>query len=358
MLYNLLYPLSEYFIVFNVFKYITFRTIYATVTALIITLAFGPVFISKIKQMHFRQYVRDDGPETHLKKGGTPTGGGILILLSIVVSTLLWADIHNTYILALLFTATGMGLIGFIDDRKKIQKKNSHGLRMWEKLALQTIVAVSVSTFLYLQPEFQTHLSVPFFKRVVPDLGPFYILFATFVIVGASNAVNLTDGLDGLAMGLVLIVASTYLMFAYITGHTGLSEYLMISHISGAGELAVFCGAMIGAGMGFLWFNSHPAQIFMGDVGSLSLGGSLGAVAVITKHEILLAIVGGVFVMEALSVVLQVGSFKLRKKRIFKMAPIHHHFELKGWPEPKIIVRFWIIGIVLALLAVSTLKLR
>jgi phospho-N-acetylmuramoyl-pentapeptide-transferase len=258
----------------------------------------------------------------------------------------------------MLFSLTGMGIIGFIDDYKKIKSGNSKGLMAREKLFFQTIVASIIAVLLYMEPNFNTHLTIPFFKNILPDLGPFYPIFVVFVIVGASNAVNLTDGLDGLAIGLVLIVSATYLLFAYITGHFGLAEYLKITFIPGTGELTVVCGAMVGACMGFLWYNSHPAQVFMGDVGSLALGGSLGTIAIITKHEILLAVVGGVFVIEALSVIFQVGSFKLRKKRIFQMAPIHHHFELSGWAESKIIVRFWIVGIVLALLAISTLKLR
>jgi phospho-N-acetylmuramoyl-pentapeptide-transferase len=358
MLYNLLYPLNEYFTVFNVFKYITFRAIYATVTALLMTLLLGPLFIAKLKKIGCSQNVRNDGPSTHLIKKGTPTSGGLLILFSIIVSSLLWADITNHYIWIMLFSFIGMGAIGFIDDFKKIKFGTSKGLKAKEKLFFQTLVASIIAILLYIEPNFNTYLTIPFFKNILPDFGPFYPIFVVFVIVGASNAVNLTDGLDGLAIGLVLIVSSTYLLFAYITGHFGLAEYLKITFIPETGELTVICGAMVGACMGFLWYNAHPAQVFMGDVGSLALGGSLGTIAVITKHEILLALVGGVFVIEALSVILQVGSFKLRNKRIFQMAPIHHHFELKGWAESKIIVRFWIVGIVLALLAISTLKLR
>jgi phospho-N-acetylmuramoyl-pentapeptide-transferase len=358
MLYHLLYPLHNYFIFFNVFKYITFRTIYATVTALLLTLFLGPLVINKLKKLRFKQSVRNDGPSTHLKKEGTPTAGGILILFSIIVSTLLWADLTNNYIWTVLFSLSGMGAIGFFDDWKKITKGNSRGISARKKLFLQTIVASAIAVYLFMQPEFNTHLSVPFFKKIVPDLSLFYIPFSILVIVGASDAVNLTDGLDGLAIGLVLVVSATYLLFSYITGHSGLSDYLKISYVSGTGEITVFCGAMVGASMGFLWYNSHPAQIFMGDTGSLALGGSLGAVSVITKHEVLLAIVGGMFVIECLSVIFQVGSFKIRGKRIFQMAPLHHHFELKGWAEPKVVVRFWIIGAILALIAISTLKLR
>jgi len=358
MLYNLLYPLHEYFTVFNVFKYITFRTIYATVTALLMTLLLGPVFIAMLKKIGCAQNVREDGPSTHRVKEGTPTAGGLLVLLSVILSSLLWADITNHYVWIMMFAIIGMGAIGFIDDYKKIKYANSKGISAKQKLLFQAAVAVVIALMLYLEPDFNTRLSIPFFKEVLPDLGVFYPVFVLVVIVGASNAVNLTDGLDGLATGLVLIVSATYLLFSYITGHFGLSDYLKITYIAGTGELTVICGALVGACMGFLWYNTHPAQIFMGDVGSLALGGSLGTIAVITKHEILLALVGGVFVIEALSVIFQVGSFKLRKKRIFEMAPIHHHFELKGWAEPKIIVRFWIAGIVLALLAISTLKLR
>jgi phospho-N-acetylmuramoyl-pentapeptide-transferase len=302
--------------------------------------------------------VRDDGPSTHLKKEGTPTMGGILTLFSIVTSTFLWADIANRYIWVTLFALVGLGLIGLFDDWAKIKKKNSKGISAKRKIILQLCVATLVAVYLYMQPGFTTQLTIPFFKNVTPDLGVFYILFIIVVIVGASNAVNLTDGLDGLAIGLVLIVSATYLVFSYITGNVRIADYLQISYVAGCGELTVFCGALLGASMGFLWYNTYPAQVFMGDVGSLSLGGSLGTVAVITKHEILLAVVGGIFVAEALSVICQVGSFKLRGKRIFQMAPLHHHYELKGWAEPKIIVRFWIAGTVLALLAMSTLKLR
>lgn len=358
MLYHLLYPLHEYFIFFNVFKYITFRAIYATVTALLLTLLLGPLCIRKLKESRFEQYVRDDGPSAHIKKVGTPTAGGILILFSIIISACLWADLTNHYVWTVIFSLSMMGAIGLFDDWKKISKENTKGISVKAKLCLQIMVASAVAVYLYFQPDFNSHLSVPFFKRIVPDLGLLYIPFSIFVIVGASNAVNLTDGLDGLAIGLVLIASATYLLFSYITGHSVLSDYLKITYISGSGEVTVFCGALVGASMGFLWYNAYPAQVFMGDVGSLALGGSLGTVAVITKHEILLAIVGGMLVIEALSVILQVGSFKIRGKRVFHMAPLHHHFELKGWAEPKIIVRFWIIGSILALLAISTLKLR
>ena len=358
MLYLLLYPLHEYISLFNVFRYITFRTIYATVTALVLTLVLMPLLIRKLQDRRIGQHVRDDGPATHLKKSGTPTGGGLLILFAVVVATGLWADLTNPYVWVTLFSLTAMGGIGLVDDWKKLSGQSARGLRARDKFLLQVAVASLIGIYLYCMPGVTTHLSIPFFKRMLPELGPWYVPFAVFVITGASNAVNLTDGLDGLATGLVLIVAATYLLFAYSTGHAGIAQYLKISFVSGAGELTVFCGALVGACMGFLWYNTHPAQIFMGDVGSLALGGSLGTVAVITKHEMLLAVVGGMFVIEALSVILQVGSFKLRRKRIFKMAPLHHHFELSGWAEPKVIVRFWIVGSVFALLAISTLKLR
>jgi phospho-N-acetylmuramoyl-pentapeptide-transferase len=304
------------------------------------------------------QQIRNEGPSTHLKKSGTPTMGGVLILFSLLTSTLLWADLKNIFIWIVVIATFFLGLLGFLDDWEKITEKDSHGLSVRSKLLGQTLIGLMVGIALYYYPTFNTNLYVPFFKKITPDIGIFYILFTTIVIVAASNAVNLTDGLDGLAIGLVLIVSGTYLLFSYFAGHIKIANYLQIPYVAGSGELSIFCGAMAGAGMGFLWFNAYPAQIFMGDVGSLALGGSLGTVAAITKNEILLAIVGGVFVMEALSVIFQVGSYKLRKKRIFQMAPIHHHFELKGWAEPKIIVRFWIIAILFALLAISTLKLR
>jgi len=358
MLYYLLYPLHTDFTFFNVFRYITFRTIYATVTALLLTLILGPLVIARLRQINFGQYIREDGPATHRTKEGTPTAGGVLLLFAIFTSTLLWADIANHYIWVVLFALISMGMIGFLDDWKKIKGRNAKGITARQKIILQTAVATVITVYLYLQPNWNTQLSFPFFKNVLPDLGVFYLVFAVLVIVGCSDAVNLTDGLDGLAIGLVLIVSATYLLFAYISGNVRISDYLQITHVSGCGELTVFCGAVLGASMGFLWYNAYPAEVFMGDVGSLALGGSLGTVAVITKHEMLLAIVGGIFVVEALSVIFQVGSFKLRGKRIFQMAPLHHHFELKGWSEPKIIVRFWIAGAVLALLAMSTLKLR
>jgi len=358
MLYYLLYPLHVYFSFFNVFRYITFRAIYATVTALLLTLILGPFFVERLRRINFGQYIREDGPATHHKKQGTPTAGGILILFAIVTSTCLWADLANQYIWLVLFALVAMGAIGLLDDWKKIKGKNAKGITARQKILLQTAVGVVIALYLYALPSWNTHLSVPFFKNILPDLGIFYLIFVIVVIVGCSDAVNLTDGLDGLAIGLVLLVSATYMLFSYISGNVRIADYLQIIYVSGSGELTVFCGALVGASMGFLWYNAYPAEVFMGDVGSLALGGSLGTVAIITKNEILLAIVGGIFVIEALSVIFQVSSFKLRGKRIFQMAPLHHHFELKGLTEPKIIVRFWIAGTVLALLAMSTLKLR
>ncbi|MBW6512659.1 MAG: phospho-N-acetylmuramoyl-pentapeptide-transferase [Desulfuromonadaceae bacterium] len=358
MLYHLLYPLHEQFSVLYVFRYITFRAIYATITALSISFILGPWLIRKLAEMQIGQNIRRVGPESHFKKEGTPTMGGTLILFAIVLPTLLWADLTNIYVWLTLLVIVGFGAVGFVDDYLKVKKKNSDGMSARSKIFWLLVIAAGAGTILYLYPPFQTTLVFPFLKGVRPDLGVWYIPFAVLVIVGAGNAVNLTDGLDGLAIGPVIIAAGTYLLFAYLAGNANLSTYLQISSVQGAGELAVLCGAMIGAGLGFLWFNSYPAQVFMGDVGSLALGGGLGIIAVITKQEMVLVIVGGIFVVEALSVIVQVASFRLLGTRIFRMAPIHHHFELKGWAEPKIIVRFWIISIILALIGLSTLKLR
>ncbi|MFB3073414.1 MAG: phospho-N-acetylmuramoyl-pentapeptide-transferase [bacterium] len=362
MLYHLLYPLKDYFIGFNVFRYITFRASYALLTAMAVSLALGPVLIAFHRRYSLGESIREDGPKTHLAKEGTPTMGGMLILLALFVSIILWADLTNKYVWLLLYTAVGFGLIGFADDYRKVILKEKKGLGVREKLAAQCVVALGVACFLYFDPHghpFTAHLTIPFFKRVAPNLGLFYIPFVVLVIVGVSNAVNITDGLDGLAIGPVIIATVAYVVIAYVTGHSGFAKYLNIIHIQGAGEVAVFGAAMIGAGLGFLWYNSYPAEIFMGDVGALALGGLLGTAAVITKHELLLLVVGGLFVIEALSVILQVAYFRWSGgKRIFKMAPLHHHFEVKGWEEPKVIVRFWIIAIILALLSLSTLKLR
>ena len=358
MLYHIFYPLATNVKLFNIFKYLTFRTIYAMITALIVCFVLGPWIIRRLESLQARQVIRTDGPESHLQKQGTPTMGGVIILAAIVIPTLLWADLTNQYIWITLFITVGYGAIGFVDDYRKIVKKDTKGLSARQKMFWQIILAGSVALYLFLSPGFSEELFFPLFKKFHPDLWIWFIPFATLVIVGASNAVNLTDGLDGLAIGPVAINAATYMLFSYIAGHATLAAYLQIPRVVGAGELAVLCGAMVGAGLGFLWYNSYPAEVFMGDVGSLSLGGALGTIAVLTKQEILLVIVGGIFVVEALSVIFQVGSYKYRGKRIFRMAPIHHHFELKGVAEPKIIVRFWIISIILALVAISTLKMR
>jgi len=359
MLYHLLYPLHQTLSVFNVFRYITFRTIYASLTAFLICFFMGPWVIRKLSYMQVGQYVRDDGPQTHLQKAGTPTMGGTLILFSIVVSTLLWANLTDYFVWIVLLATIGFGGIGFIDDYLMQIKKQSKGLTVRNKLLLQTILAMIIGALVYISPDFSTRITIPFFKHISPDFGWGYILFAALVIIGTSNAVNITDGLDGLAIGPFIVASATYMVFAYVAGHVKIANYLQINYIAGSGEVAVFCGAMVGAGMGFLWFNAYPAQIFMGDVGSLALGAAIGTVAVITKQEILLILVGGLFVIETLSVIFQVGFFKMTSgRRIFRMAPLHHHFELKGWPEPKVIVRFWIISIALALIAMSTLKLR
>jgi phospho-N-acetylmuramoyl-pentapeptide-transferase len=359
MIYHLLYPLHTSISVFNVFRYITFRTIYASLTAFLVCLLLGPFVIRTLTQLQLGQFIQKDGPETHHQKAGTPTMGGVMILFSVTLSTLLWAKLTNPYIWIVLLVTLGFGLIGFIDDYLKQIKKRNKGLSVKEKFIFQFLVAILTGFLFYIHPSFSTEVTIPFFKNLSPDLGWGYILFATLVIVGTSNAVNLTDGLDGLAIGPVIIAAVTYMVFAYAAGHIKIAQYLQINSVSGSGEISIFCGAIAGAGFGFLWFNTYPAQVFMGDVGSLSLGSALGAVAVVTKQEILLIIVGGLFVIEALSVIFQVGFFKMtRGRRIFKMAPLHHHFELKGWQEPKVIVRFWIIAMILALLALSTLKLR
>lgn len=358
MLYHLLYSFSDYHIIFNVFKYITFRIGLSTVTAFLVCVLLGPWLIRRLKQLKVGQVIREDGPETHYEKAGTPTMGGLLIVGAILVATLLWSDLYNNYVWAAAIVTIGFGLVGFIDDYLKLKRKNSKGLSVRMKLALQTAFGLIAIVFMFSCTEYDFQLSVPFFKKVVPDLGLFYILFALIVIVGSSNAVNLTDGLDGLAIGPVAIVAATFTIFAYIAGRIDFTEYLRLPYVPGAGEMGVFCGAIFGASLGFLWFNSYPAQVFMGDVGALSLGSGIGLAAVITKQELVLLIVGGIFVAEALSVIIQVFFFKWKKKRIFLMAPVHHHFEQKGWAEPKIIVRFWIIQIIFSLIAISTIKLR
>ncbi|MBA6329159.1 phospho-N-acetylmuramoyl-pentapeptide-transferase [Colwellia sp. MB02u-6] len=352
--------LTPYYSFFNVFSYLTFRAIISTLTALIISLYFGPKLIRALQNMQIGQTIRDDGPESHLVKSGTPTMGGLLILASIVVSVLLWADLTNTYVWVVLFVLVSFGLIGFVDDYRKVIRKDSNGLIARWKYFWQTIVGLATAIFLYqfAQGPEETTLLIPFVKDVLPQLGLLYIGLVYFVIVGTSNAVNLTDGLDGLAIVPTIMVAGAFAIFAYMTGNANFSEYLHIPHIALASELVVVCTAIVGAGLGFLWFNTYPAQVFMGDVGSLALGAALGVIAVLVRQELVLFIMGGVFVIETLSVILQVGSYKLRGQRIFRMAPIHHHYELKGWPEPRVIVRFWIISLVLVLVGLATLKLR
>jgi phospho-N-acetylmuramoyl-pentapeptide-transferase len=359
MLYHLLYPLHVDYSFFNVFRYITFRTIYASITALLLCFVIGPWLIRELGSHQIGQTIREgEVPDRHLAKAGTPTMGGLLIVLACVIPTLLWANLGNPYIWIAVFVTLGFGTLGFIDDYKKVIRKDPKGMSAKAKFASQILLAGVAALLIYMDIGIQDRVNIPFFKKLNPSLGPLYIPFIILVIVGASNAVNLTDGLDGLAIGPAIIASGTYMLFAYLTGHVKIANYLQIQYVPGAGELTIFCGAMAGAGIGFLWFNTYPAQVFMGDTGSLAIGAALGTVAVMVKQEIVLVLVGGVFVMEALSVILQVYSYKTTRKRIFRMAPVHHHFELQGWAEPKIIVRFWIISIILALLAISTLKIR
>ncbi len=358
MIYHLLVPFAAQLSALNVFRYITFRAIYAFTTALIIAIVFGPRLIRWLTKVKCGQYIHED-VTAHQCKAGTPTMGGLLIGVSITVSVLLWSDLTNPNVWITLLVFTGFGAIGFCDDYLKVVKKQNKGLSARAKMAGQIAIAGLAVSFLLLDPDFTTKLSVPFFKNIQPDLGWLYLPFGVLVIVGASNGVNLTDGLDGLAIGPTVVAAGMFALFVYVAGHAQMARYLQVIPVSGVGEVAVFCAAMAGAGLGFLWFNAYPAQVFMGDVGSLSLGGALGFVAVLCKQEFILMIVGGVFVLETLSVILQVGYFKFSGgKRIFRMAPLHHHFELKGIPESKIIIRFWILSILLAFVALSTLKLR
>lgn len=345
---------------FRVFEYITLRAILSTLTALAMAMIIGPKMIRGLQKMQIGQTIRDDGPESHLAKSGTPTMGGLLILAAIVTSVLLWADLTNRYVWVTLFVLVSYGIIGFIDDYRKVIRKDARGLIARWKYFWQSVVAIGVALYLYSaqQNPAETALLVPFFKDVMPQMGMLFIVVTYFVIVGTSNAVNLTDGLDGLAIVPTILVAGAFAIFAYATGHVNFSAYLHIPYLPLTSELVVVCTAMVGAGLGFLWFNTYPAQVFMGDVGSLALGGTLGILAVLIRQEIVLFIMGGLFVAETLSVILQVGSFKLRGKRIFRMAPIHHHYELKGWPEPRVIVRFWIISLILVLIGLATLKLR
>lgn len=357
MLYHLFHKLAESVSAFNVVRYITFRSMAAMLTALGISLIFSPWFIRKLKNKQIGQQVRNDGPQSHFSKAGTPTMGGGLILAATLIPALLWMEWTNPLLWFICALTTAYGFIGFLDDYLKVSKKNSKGLAGRKKLLGQFVIAIVICVAHYaIYGNGQLHF--PFFKEWSIDLGWYYVPFAVFVIVGSSNAVNLTDGLDGLAIGPVMTTAACFAILAYVGGHVKFAEYLQLHYLKDTGELAIFCACLIGAGMGFLWYNTYPAQVFMGDVGSLPLGGALGAIAVFTKNEILLVIVGGIFVIEALSVITQVASFKLRGKRIFRMAPIHHHFELKGWPEPRVIVRFWIISIILAIIGLMSLKLR
>ena len=356
--------LSEYLTTldsgFAVFQYLTFRGILGVMTSLLISLLVGPYMIRRLNYHQIGQAVRDDGPETHLAKSGTPTMGGALILVAIAISTLLWSDLRNPYVWLTLFVTVVFGAVGWVDDWRKVMRNDPTGLPARWKYFWQSVAGLAVAMYLYLaidEPA-ATQLFVPFFKNFAWDMGPLFVVLAYFVIVGASNAVNLTDGLDGLAILPTVLVGSALGVIAYVTGHVEFAEYLHIPYIAGTGELVVFCGALAGAGVGFLWFNTYPAMVFMGDVGALALGAALGTLAVITRHEIVFFIMGGIFVLETVSVILQVVSFKLTGKRIFRMAPIHHHFELKGWPEPRVIVRFWIITVMLVLFGLATLKLR
>ena len=362
MLFNFLYPLADQFSALNVFRYLTFRTGGAVITALVVSFVVGPYLIGVLRErQNGGQPIRSDGPEGHLlTKKGTPTMGGILILLALVVSTLLWADLTNAFVWVALGVTVTYGLIGFLDDYRKVTRRDSKGLPGRLKMLLQTIIAVAAGLWIMgLMPApLSTTLAVPFFKTVLLDLGWMFLVFVALVMVGASNAVNLTDGLDGLAIVPVMIATGVFALIAYLVGNTVFAGYLQLHYVPGSGELAVFCGALVGGGLGFLWFNAPPAKVFMGDTGALSLGGALGAVSVITKHELVLAIVGGLFVLETVSVIVQVISYRLTGRRIFRMAPLHHHFEKKGWAESTIVIRFWIIASILALAGLSTLKLR
>ena len=362
MFYHLLYPLRDIFSAFNIFRYITFRAAMAAFTAFILCFLFLPILIRKLKAAKVGENIRKEESfdlySLHQSKQGTPTMGGILILVAILISTFLWADITNRYILITTFVLFWLGITGFIDDYIKQVKKQSKGLQIRTKLISQIALGLLIGTFLFLNPQYTTRLEIPFLKQIQINLGIFYILFIILVICGSSNAVNLTDGLDGLAIGIVIMVALSFCVLSYISGHIRFSQYLFVSYLEGTGELAIFCASIFGAGLGFLWFNCYPASIFMGDVGSLPLGGALGMVAILIKKELLLVIVGGIFVVEAISVILQIGSYRIRKKRIFKIAPLHHHLQFIGWQESKVIVRFWIIAVLLGLLTIISLKIR
>ena len=362
MLYPLFFPLADQFQAFNLFRYITFRSGGAAVTALLISFLFGPHIIAWLRSKQTTgQPIRPDGPDGHLKrKKGTPTMGGFLILLALTISTLLWADLANAYVWIVLLVTVGFGLIGFFDDYRKLHRNSHHGLSSRTKLGLEILLSAfaCVAVTYVTPPGLANALALPFFKNVLIELGWFFVPFGVLVIIGASNAVNLTDGLDGLAIVPSMIAAGCFALIAYLAGNAIFANYLQIHHIAGAGELTVFCGAMVGASLGFLWFNAPPAMVFMGDTGSLSMGAALGTISVVTKHELVLAIIGGLFVLEAVSVIVQVASFKMTGRRVFRMAPLHHHFEQKGWEEPTIVIRFWIIAWILAIAGLATLKLR
>lgn len=352
--------LANYYHVFHVFQYLTLRAILGTLTSLIIALVLGPTIIRQLSSHHVGQVVRDDGPQSHLSKAGTPTMGGTLVIISVLISTLLWSDLTNPYVWLVIMMTIGFGAIGYWDDYRKLVLKHSRGMPAKQKYLLQSLLGLSAALYLYFSARtpVETQLLIPFFKNLSFSLGPFFIAVAYLVIVGASNAVNLTDGLDGLAIMPSVLISAALGVFAYVTGNAHFANYLVMPYVPGVGEVIVFCGSLVGAGLGFLWFNTYPAQIFMGDVGALAIGAALGTIAVIVRQEIVFFVMSGIFVLETVSVILQVGSFKLTGKRIFKMAPIHHHFELKGWPEPRVIVRFWIITFVLVLCGLATLKLR
>lgn len=352
--------LSQYYHMFHVFQYITLRAILATLTSLFMALLIGPVLIRRLSLHHIGQVVRNDGPQSHLSKSGTPTMGGTLVLVTVMLSALIWGDFTNKYLWLVSLVTLGFGAIGWQDDYRKLILKRSKGLTAAEKITYQSILGLSVALYLYFSAALpsQTQFIIPFFKNVILPLGPFFIVLAYLVVVGSSNAVNLTDGLDGLAIMPTVMVAGALGVFAYVAGNSHFASYLVVPYIPGSGELVIFCGSLVGAGLGFLWFNTYPAQVFMGDVGALALGAALGVIAVIVRQEIAFFLMSGVFVLETVSVILQVSSYKLTGKRIFRMAPIHHHFELKGWPEPRVIVRFWIITFVLVLCGLATLKLR
>jgi phospho-N-acetylmuramoyl-pentapeptide-transferase len=361
MLFHFLYPLHETVSAFNVFRYITFRSALAALTAMVVSFGLGGFLIRKLRDLQWGQEIREEGPASHMAKRGTPTMGGILIITAVVLPTVLWADLRNIFVWIAVFATLAFGLIGFADDYTKISRRRSMGLTARQKFAAQILVAAAIGVVAVVLTEhgvFSTRLSMPFFKALNPDLGWLYVGLVLLVLVGSANAVNLTDGLDGLAIGSTLIASATFAILSYVVGHAVVAEYLGIPNVKGAGELTVFCSSLVGASLGFLWYNCNPAQVFMGDVGSMALGGAIGTVAVLIKQEILLVLVGGLFVIEALSVILQVASFRTTGRRIFKMAPIHHHFEKSGWAEPKVVIRFWILAILFALLSLSTLKLR